>query len=277
MNDAETQTVSFYSQHPISTRIILEKLRASRGDLNRLKPEELWAHDQDHFGGTPATDELARETHIGPGTEVVDFCAGLGGTVRYLAHRYAAIVTGIELTPVRVAGAEELTNLVGLQKTSHVLHGDITNVPLRSESFDVVISQEAFCHVPNLRRAMLEAFRLLRKGGRLGFTDWIANAPLASQDAELMWDGIAIQPLQNIQGYQALVGEAGFKIQTVEDLTQKWSPILTDRLRMYQRLRDEARLIGTPIGSDAFHQAYTRVVELIQNGTLGGIRLIAIK
>ena len=46
---------------------------------------------------------------------VADFCAGLGGTVRYLAHRYGADVTGIELTPARVAGAEELTKRVGLR------------------------------------------------------------------------------------------------------------------------------------------------------------------
>jgi hypothetical protein len=34
--------------------------------------------------------------------------------VRYLAHRYAANVCGIELTPSRVVGAQELTKLVGL-------------------------------------------------------------------------------------------------------------------------------------------------------------------
>ena len=49
------------------------------------------------------------------------FCAGLGGTVRYLAHKYGAGVTGIELTPARVAGAQELTKRVGLQETAHSL------------------------------------------------------------------------------------------------------------------------------------------------------------
>ena len=43
--------------------------------------------------------KLAREAQIGNGTRVADFCAGLGGTVRYLAHKYGANVTGIELTP----------------------------------------------------------------------------------------------------------------------------------------------------------------------------------
>lgn len=277
MNDGNTQTVYFYSQHPISTKIVLEKLSAHRGDLENVSPEELWAHDQDHFGGTPATDELARESQIGPGTQVVDFCAGLGGTVRYLAHRYGAIVTGIELTPVRVAGAQELIALVGLQNTAHVLHGDIAFVPLPSGCADVVVSQEAFCHVPDLRSAMSEAFRVLRQGGRFAFTDWVANIALDPRDVELMWAGMAIQPLQSIESYRVLVSEAGFEVRTVRDLTEQWAPILHDRLKMYQALREDARRIGTPMGSDLFYKAYVRVVELIGRGSLGGIRLIAVK
>jgi hypothetical protein len=45
---------------------------------------------------------LADRAWIGTGTRVADFCAGLGGPARYLAHCYAADVTGIELTPARV-------------------------------------------------------------------------------------------------------------------------------------------------------------------------------
>src|ERR1700693_3425194 len=129
MSDTISQTVYFYNRHPISCEIILTKLRASRGHLNGLHPEELFPHDQDHYGGVQATDELARGALIGSGTRVADFCAGLGGTVRYLAHRYGADVTGIELTPARVAGAEELTRRVGLQHLARVIEGNILEVP----------------------------------------------------------------------------------------------------------------------------------------------------
>ena len=40
MNDATSQTVYFYSRHPISCEIILTKLRASRGHLDGLRPED---------------------------------------------------------------------------------------------------------------------------------------------------------------------------------------------------------------------------------------------
>ena len=124
---------------------------------------------------------------------------------------------------------------------------------------------------------MSEAFRVLRQGGRFAFTDWVANIALDPRDVELMWAGMAIQPLQSIESYRVLVSEAGFEVRTVRDLTEQWAPILHDRLKMYQALREDARRIGTPMGSDLFYKAYVRVVELIGRGSLGGIRLIAVK
>jgi sarcosine/dimethylglycine N-methyltransferase len=277
MSDATAQTLYFYDRHPISCDIILAKLRAARGHLDDVRPEDLFPHDQDHYGGLAATDELARGAGIGSGTRVADFCAGLGGTVRYLAHKYGADVTGIELTPSRVAGARELTRRVGLEGKARVLEGNVMNVPLEDGSMDAVVSQEAFCHVPDKAQALSETFRILRTDGRLAFTDWIANQPLSAGDSGLMWEGMAIQPLRSIPDYRRLVEDAGFRIHSADDLTTEWGPILSERLAMYQRLREEAGQAGTPSGHDAFHQSYIRFVELIQQRQLGGVRIVASK
>ena len=277
MSDATSQTLYFYNRHPISCDIILAKLKASRGHLDDLRPEDLYPHDQDHYGGLAATDELARGAQIGAGSRVADFCAGLGGTVRYLARKYGANVIGIELTPARVAGGVELTRRVGLQDTARIVEGNVMDVPLPDASIGVVVSQEAFCHVPDVKRALAEAFRILKADGRLAFTDWIANQQLISDDAQLMWDGMAIQPLRSISEYCSLVESVGFRVLSVKDLTDDWGPILKDRLAMYQRLREEAGQAGTPMGHDAFHQSYVRFVELIQQRQLGGIRMVATK
>jgi sarcosine/dimethylglycine N-methyltransferase len=277
MGDATAQTVYFYDRHPISLDIILAKLRASRGHLDDLRPDDLFPHDQDHYGGLAATDELARGAQIANGSRVADFCAGLGGTVRYLAHKYGAKVTGIELTPSRVSGAQELIKRVGLQERAQVVEGNVMSVPLVDATMDAVVSQESFCHVPDPAKALSEAFRILRKDGRLAFTDWIANEPLSTDDSQLMWDGMSIQPLRSIPDYRKLVDGAGFKINSVTDLTDEWGPILKERLAMYQRLREEARQAGTPMGHDAFHKSYIRFVELIQQRKMGGVRIVASK
>lgn len=242
--NATPQTIYFYSRHPISRDIILSKLKTSRGHLDGLSPEDLFPYDQDHYGGLAATDELARGARISRRTRVADFCAGLGGTVRYLAYRYGADVTGIELTPARVAGAQDLTRRVGLQNSVRVLEGSVLDVPLADASMEAVVSQKSFCHLPDRNKALSEAFRILKKAGRVAMTDWVSHQPLSGEDAQLMWEGMAIQPLETIASYRDKAEAVGFRILSVTDLTEEWSPILRERLAMYQSLREEARQAG---------------------------------
>jgi ubiquinone/menaquinone biosynthesis C-methylase UbiE len=269
--------IDFYSRHPISAGIVLAKLEAARGTLDGLRPEELFSYDQDHYGGLAATDALAAAAAIGPGSHVADFCAGLGGPARYLAHRYGVRVTGIELTPARVAGAAELTRLVGLADRVTMIEGDVTHVPLADAAFDAVISQEALLHVPDVPRALAEAHRLLRPGGHLAFTDWIAHCPLSEPDRDLMWRGMAMAGVRSIPAYAELLRAAGFVVERTDDLTSQWAPILAERLAMYRKLRSEAAAAGTPAGHDAFYESYVRFVALIEAAHLGGGRFVARK
>ena len=262
--------IDFYERHPISCEIILAKLKASRGHLDGLSPDELFPHDQDHYGGLAANDVLAARAGIGKDTQVADFCAGLGGPSRYFAHRYGADVTGVELTPARVKGAEELTRRVGLQHRVRVIEGNVMQVPLASGSVDVVVSQEAMLHVPDKPRVLAEAWRILKPGGRIVFSDWVAHRPLSAADRELMWQGMAVADLHDLPTYAALVRGAGFVVNTVEDLTAEWSEILVHRLAMYRKLREETQAAGTPAGHDAFYESYVRLVDLVKEATLGG-------
>jgi sarcosine/dimethylglycine N-methyltransferase len=271
------QTIYFYTRHPISAAIILAKLREARGHLDGVRPDELFAHDQDHYGGLAANDALAAAVGIRAGMRVADFCAGLGGPARYHAHRSGADVTGIELTPARVAGANELTRRVGLQDRVRVIEGDVMQVPLPDASVDAVISQEALLHVPDNLRALQEAHRILKPGGRIAFSTWIAPRPLSEPDRDLMWRGMAMASLHSLQGYQALLREAGFTAIAIEDLTHEWGEILRQRLAMYRKLRGEAEAAGTPSGHDAFYESYVRFVDLVSSGDMGGGRFGAQK
>lgn len=277
MADEIRSAIDFYERHPISAQIILTKLAAARGNLDGLVPEDLFPHDQDHYGGLDANDLLAQAAGLAPGQRVVDLCAGLGGPARYLAHRYGVNVTGIELTPARVKGAAELTERVGLASRVRVLEGDVRNLPLADASQDAVLSQEALLHVPEIPRVFAEAFRVLKPGGRMAYTNWTAPKPLSAADAQLMWDGMAAQSLFSAEEQAAMLTRTGFAVLAAEDLTPAWTEILRQRLAMYQKLRGEAEKAGTPAGHDAFYRSYVRFVELVGTGGLGGARFTAVK
>jgi sarcosine/dimethylglycine N-methyltransferase len=269
--------IDFYDRHPISAQIILARLAAARGTLDGLRPEDLFAHDQDHYGGLAANDALAAAARIGLGSEVVDLCAGLGGPARYFAHRYGADVTGIELTPVRVAGAAELSWRVGLDRQVRVLEGNVMELPLPDAGYDAVVSQEALLHVPDLARTFAEAHRVLRPGGRFAFTNWVIHQPPSQAQRQLLWDGMAAATLIGIEAHAELLRAAGFAIEEVNDETEAWGTILAERLRMYEKLRGEAEAAGTPAGHDDFYKSYVLFVDLVQRKAMGGARFAAVK
>ncbi|MDI3468925.1 MAG: hypothetical protein OJF62_000988 [Pseudolabrys sp.] len=269
--------IDFYERHPISADIIRAKLMTARGNLDNVAPDELLPHDQDHYGGLAANDALAKAARLQPGWKVADFCAGLAGPARYYATHYGVDVTGIELTPARVKGANELTRLVGLQDKVRVIEGDVMAVPLADRSVDAVLSQEAFLHVPDKARALREAHRILKPGGRLAFTDWVAHKPFSDADAKLMWAGMAVTSQMDMPAYVALIESCGFAVEPPQDLTAEWAAILKERLAMYLKLRGEAQAAKTAAGHDAFYESYVRFVALVNEAALGGGRFSALK
>lgn len=277
MSDTERHVLDFYARHPISADHILGRLERERGSLADLQPRDLYALDQDHYGGLEANERIAAATRMRAGEVVADFCAGLGGPARWFATEHGVRVTGVEFTPQRVAGARRLTEAVGLLDRVEVLAGDVMRAPLPDAGFDIVYSQEAFLHLPDKQLALQEAARVLKPGGRLCLTDWIAHRPLLDDEARTMWEGIAAQRVASVTDYQRMVAQAGLQWQGSDDLTGEWAQVLAQRRDMYTRLRAEAKAAGTPSGDESFYSAYVRLVELVQAGVLGGARILAHK
>src|SRR5215831_10568987 len=228
MAAAPPPVVDFYDRHPISERQVLGALRRAGADLDRLAPEDLYAWDQDHYGGVAAVDALARRAGIRRGDRVLDVCSGLGGPARILAHRHGARVVGVDLPHSRCAGGRRLSRRVGLDRAVHLVNGDAERLPLRSRSFAAVVSEEGLLHVPDKGRALAECARVLASGGRIAFTDWVALAGLGDGERGRLAEWMAAVSLPGVDAYRGLLGQAGFVGVEAEDLSAAWIPILRE-------------------------------------------------
>ncbi|MGH7347761.1 MAG: SAM-dependent methyltransferase, partial [Candidatus Rokuibacteriota bacterium] len=86
----------YYDEHPISEGHVLAALAGQRL-AGSLTTDDLFAFDQDHYGGLAAVDALARRAGVGAASRVLDVCAGLGGPARFLASRRGSAVVALEL------------------------------------------------------------------------------------------------------------------------------------------------------------------------------------
>ena len=242
MNRVVPAAELFYRQHPISEEQVLDALRRQGKDLGKLSPEDLYEWDQDHYGGLAAVEALTRRAGISADSHVLDVCAGLAGPARYIAARHAARVTCVDLSPERAAGAQRLTTLVGLGRLVRVVRADAQALPFPRSAFTAVISQEGLLHVPDKARVLDECARVLRPGGRLAFSDWVATPRLSLSERRRL---------------------------------EEWMGVLRRRLEMFQGLRAQTVARLGPRRYEEYNQLYAFFVGLVESRKLGGARFSA--
>ncbi|HSE94069.1 MAG TPA: methyltransferase domain-containing protein [Methylomirabilota bacterium] len=272
------RVIDFYDRHPISEAQVLAAVARRRGGdalADPLGAEDLFAFDQDHYGGLAAVAALARRAGIDAASHVLDVCAGLGGPARFLAARLGCRVVALELHAGRAAGAARLTRLVRLDERVAVVRGDATALPLATGRLDACVSQEALLHVSDKAAVLRESHRVLRPGGRLAFTDWIAQPRLGDGERRRLEQWMAATTLQGLDGYRQLLGAAGFTGIEAEDLTDEWRPILRARLEMYRALREDTAARFGEAWYREYQQVYGFFIGLVEAGKLGGGRFTA--
>ena len=267
----------FYNTHPISESQVLDKLAQTGVDTSILTVELLQHHDQDHFGGLAATDALAHHAKINESTHVLDLCCGLGGPARYLAYHYGCRVTGVDMNTDRLAGAVRLTERTKLQDRVLFHHANALQTGLTDETFDVIVSQEAFCHIPNKKALITECARLLKPDGRIVYTDILARSSMTNEIRSRLETEMVFSELSTSEQYCHLLEEKGCEVIEVEDLSDNWAQILIDRLAMYRSLKEQTVSSFDLAHFQKWDRAYSFFVGLYRSGELGGGRFVAHK
>lgn len=113
----------------------------------------------------PFIEPLLDAAQVGQGTCLLDMACG-PGVLTATAKARGAIVRGLDFSSAMLELARTRDAAIRFDQ------GDAEALPYPDDAFDAVVSNFGIHHVPRPQRALQEAYRVLRRGGRVAFSFW---------------------------------------------------------------------------------------------------------
>lgn len=145
-------------------------MRSQTRDFSELEREGwqrvAWKYEDSWSGLTRLfIPDLVHALHLTSGCQVLDVACGPGYTAE------AALELGAEPTGVDLS--EQMIRFARARNPQIEFHiGDAHALPFEGRTFDAVVMNFGVLHLSNPEMAFAEAYRVLRAGGRFGFTTW---------------------------------------------------------------------------------------------------------
>jgi ubiquinone/menaquinone biosynthesis C-methylase UbiE len=161
---------------------------------------------------------------IKKGDTVIDLGSGAGNDVFIARHETgeAGKVIGIDFTPAMIERARLNAEARNLNNVEFRL-GDIENMPVTSNTADVIVSNCVLNLVPNKDAVFKEIYRVLKEGGHFSISDIVLSGalPVKIKEAAEMYAGCVSGAIQK-EVYLELINTNGFK----NIIVQKEKPII---------------------------------------------------
>jgi len=194
----------------------------------------IYAETRDIRAASDATvDRMAEKLpEMGPESRILDLGAGYGGSMRRIVKRVGCRATCLNISETQNDHNRHKIRRAGLAERINVLHGTFEAVPEPDESVDVVWSQDSLLHSDRRDVVLSEAWRVLKPGGRLIFTDPCQGDDVPEGVLQPVYDRLKLNSLGSLRFYREAAEALGFRLVEQE--------LLTEHLRThYARVREE--------------------------------------
>lgn len=246
-----------------------------------------------HYNGDSAIEHCASKLGLQPDQHVLDIGSGFSATGRFLATKYGAHVTGIELqaenhelaqritmrnVDPRVVGRVRSVNADFLSLTLDSLFvGGSSNGEPVSAQFDHVVSLMCIMHIPNSARKTLfeQAARFVKPGGKMYIEDLYDRSckngtvsHFTERELHQLQEIVACPQPPSASRYIADIEAAGFKDVEFEDVSERYTEFVCARAGNYR---------ASEKPNAALQIFYDTMAEVFEGGNLGGVRLTAVR
>lgn len=159
---------------------------------------------------------------IQPGDTVLDLGSGAGVDV-FLAARAAGPqgkAIGVDMTPEMIARAWDNAVRGGYTNVDFRI-GEIEDLPVASDSVDVVLSNCVINLVPDKARVFTDIFRVLKPGGRFSISDMVTYGEVPQEIREdlTLWAGCVAGALDR-EEYLEIIRQSGFSELHIKDFVE---------------------------------------------------------
>lgn len=221
--------------------------------------------------------EIAVKAGITKESVILDAGCGVGGTAIYFAKNFGCKVTGITITPHQAEKARENAKKEGVDHLVDFAEMDFMSTSFESESFDVITGMESICYAEPKIDFLKEAYRLLKKGGRLALAENLqGKAELNQKEYDSLYtnafNGCKVESLDTAEQYLNNLKQLNFSEFRCEDYTELIRPsILRLRRFYYAAVAYNAyhRLIGKPFS--ATQEANTKMCYHLHSSLKNGL------
>lgn len=167
---------------------------------------------------------------IKEGETIIDLGSGAGFDCFLASKKVGSSghIIGVDMTPEMISKARILARKNGYKNVEFRL-GEIENLPAADSIADVIISNCVINLFPNKQRVYNEAYRVLKKGGRIAISDIVLMRELTEemkQDEKLYcgWVTGAFS-VEELRAYLEKAGFSNISIETGEvskEYAEKW-------------------------------------------------------
>ncbi|MFE9885094.1 SAM-dependent methyltransferase [Streptomyces scopuliridis] len=167
------------------------------------------------------TDHYIEALGLGPQDHLLDIGCGTGGPAVRLARATGARVTGITVSQSQIPLCETRAREAGLRDRVAFVHGDAMDLGREhpDASYDAAWAIDSFPHMSDRLAALRHAWRVLRPGGQLLFTEFTRRGDPSPEHLAVYRAVWTSPPPQTPATLLERTARAGFDLVRLEDHT----------------------------------------------------------